>query len=408
MVIMACLIVLLSIGCAQQAQTSTTSSPAATVSTPKILKVGSIWPLSGPGAGWGIPIKNVIDFQVKQYNSAGGIKVGKDTYTLEVIHEDSKYTAAAAKLATEKLVNQDKVKYILGPISAAELNAMKTLLNEQKIINVEVNNGSDCVGPDKPYCFRPFMGIGEICYSCYKYFHDNHGVKSYLAVVQDTETSHTAMQDGKAALDELGIKCITVEYFPFGTKDFYPIMSKVLPSNPDMIEIGGGPGDMAMQLKTLKELGYKGIVYTSTPTTAASILQVVPKDIIEGYFTTTTTTEESPMAVPGVIAWKTQWEAAGNKWVDAGGGWGANFLPLIVQGVQNAGTVEDTDKVKAALEKNKFISPIYGTCEWGGLERYGINHVALYPINITRIQDGKDIAVAILQPKDMKPVIRPK
>lgn len=397
-------------GCAPQAPAAapTPTSPTAPA-VPKTLKIGSMWPLSGPGAQWGLPFKNVIQWQADKYNAAGGIAVGNQKYKLEIIHEDTKYVATEARSVTEKLVSQDKVKYILGPLGGGEMNAIKSLLNENKVINLEVNNSIDCVGPDRPYCFRPFVGIGELSYALLKYFRDNQGVKTLQIVVDDTESARSGVVDDETSCKELGLKILPTEYFPSDTKDFFPLMTKVLPNNPDIMEIGGGPGAQALQLKALRSLGYKGLVYTSTPTPAVALLFVVPKDIVEGYYNTAVILDGS-LALPGVVQFRKDWESSGNSWIDAGplGVGAANFLPLLVQGIQAAGTVDDTDKVKTALENLQYNSPIFGPCEWGGLQRYGVNHVNLYPVNINTVKDGKEVGVAVIQPKDLKPVVRPK
>jgi branched-chain amino acid transport system substrate-binding protein len=405
MVIPILVVIMLIVGCAPQA-----AAPGSLAAS-QIIKIGGMWPLSGPGAAWGLPCKNVMQFQTDQYNNAGGIDVGGQKYRMEIIFEDTKYAPSVARSAAEKLVNQDKVKYVMGPLSGGEMNAIKNLFNEQKIINFEVNNAIDCVGPDKPYCFRPFIGIGELSYSLLKYFKDTYGIKTIQLVIDDGESARSGVVDDEISCNNLGIKMYETQYFPPDAKDFYPVMTKVLLNNPDIIEIGGGVGAQASQLKTLKALGYKGLVYTSTPTPAfALLLTSWDKAVIEGYFNTTFLTE-GPMALPGVVKFKQDWESKNVLWITAGGPIGvgaANFLPLLVQGLQAAGTVDDADKVKVALEQLKYNSPILGQCEWGGKERYGIDHVLLYPVNLNVIKDGTEVGVAVFQPKDLKPIVRSK
>ena len=387
-------------GCAGQKPAPAPTGP------PQVLKIGTVWPLTGLGMLWGLPFKNVIQYQADKVNSQGGFDVGGQKYTLEIIHEDSRYLPAEARKAIEKLVYQDKVKFILGPLGGGELNAMLPVLNENKVINVEVNNAFDCLGPDKPYCFRAYEGVGEQVYAMLKYFRDNHNVKTVQWVMDDTESGRSVIIDNTIAADMLGIKTLSTEYFPRDVKDFYPIMSKVVPGKPDIIGVGGHPGVQGMQLKVLKELGYKGLLFTQTPTGASLLAKVVDKNILEGYYSTADVAE-GPLATPLVKQWKAEWEAAGNSWEDAGVVT-ANYLPLLIQGIQAAGTVTDTDKIKAAMEKMTFDSPVYGPCPWGGMERYGMNHQILTPMPISRIEDGKDVGVALIPAKDLKIIVRPK
>ena len=57
-------VVVLIAGCAPQTATPAVTAPA-TPAAPKVLKIGSMWPLSGPGALWGMPCRNVMQFQTE-------------------------------------------------------------------------------------------------------------------------------------------------------------------------------------------------------------------------------------------------------------------------------------------------------------------------------------------------------
>ena len=57
-------------------------------------------------------------------NNAGGVKIGNDTYKLQFINEDSKGSAEGAGTAASKLVNQDKVQFIIGAMLESEVAAI--------------------------------------------------------------------------------------------------------------------------------------------------------------------------------------------------------------------------------------------------------------------------------------------
>ena len=63
------------------------------------------------------------------------------------------------------------------------------------------------------------------------------------------------------------------------------------------------------------------------------------------------------------------------------------FYPLL-QCIERANSF-DPDKVVSAIESMSSIDTIYGKGRWGGQELYGVNHVILRPITISRIVNGK-------------------
>ena len=79
----------------------------------KTLDIGVSDALTGGGAVYGLPQANAVNLAAKEINAAGGIKVGDDTYMLNVIAYDDKANPTEASNAVRKLIDRDGVKYIL-------------------------------------------------------------------------------------------------------------------------------------------------------------------------------------------------------------------------------------------------------------------------------------------------------
>ena len=90
------------------------------VSDTEIL-LGSHQDLSGPINFFGVPMKNGLDMAAAEINAAGGIH-GR---MIRIIVEDSAYDPKKAVLATQKLLNRDKIFAMIGslgtPTSAATM-----------------------------------------------------------------------------------------------------------------------------------------------------------------------------------------------------------------------------------------------------------------------------------------------
>lgn len=78
------------------------------------VNVGMLFPLSGPGAGWGIAESRVVELKLKEINDAGGWKVGNKIYKFKGFKEDDKYMGSVAAQATARLVHDLDCKVILG------------------------------------------------------------------------------------------------------------------------------------------------------------------------------------------------------------------------------------------------------------------------------------------------------
>ena len=86
--------------------------------------------------------RNGYDLAVKRINEGGGIKVGGKTYDLKIIYYDDESTPARGAQLAERLINQDKVKFVLGPYSSGLTKAIAPIIEQYKIPMVEGNGAS--------------------------------------------------------------------------------------------------------------------------------------------------------------------------------------------------------------------------------------------------------------------------
>ena len=100
----------------------------------------------------------------------------------------------------------------------------------------------------------------------YKYLMDKKGVKSVAFVARNESDPLNQRNEGVEAAKKLGLTVLSAEdtYEP-GTTDFYPVMSKVVGGNPDLIVLSGvAPADAPLLIRTARELGFQGTLSTET------------------------------------------------------------------------------------------------------------------------------------------------
>ena len=82
------------------------------------LVLGAALSATGIYASNGNNTKNGYEFAVKKINEAGGIKIGDKCYHFKITYYDDESTPARAAQLVERLINQDKIKFVLGPYSS--------------------------------------------------------------------------------------------------------------------------------------------------------------------------------------------------------------------------------------------------------------------------------------------------
>src|SRR5438046_104878 len=81
--------------------------------------IGTHQDLSGPVKGWGVPVSNGMKMAVEEINAAGGINGRK----IKLIVEDSGYDPKRAVLASQKMVEREKIFAMVGPRGSQPVRA---------------------------------------------------------------------------------------------------------------------------------------------------------------------------------------------------------------------------------------------------------------------------------------------
>src|SRR6516165_12177537 len=80
----------------------------------KILKIGFVGVTSGPAAAWGTSNVRSMQTLADWWNSAGGVKIGDDTYNIQVVTFDDQKDPKRAIAGMEKMA-QEGIRYVVGP-----------------------------------------------------------------------------------------------------------------------------------------------------------------------------------------------------------------------------------------------------------------------------------------------------
>jgi branched-chain amino acid transport system substrate-binding protein len=368
----------------------------------KTLAIGVLGPLSGGAASYGVELARGAEMKADEINKAGGLKVGADVYKIKLVSYDHKAQAADAATATNKLVFQDKVKYIIGNAVGATCNAAQTVTEPQKVMFAFVCWGTSNLAPEKPYSFRSMLSQWELAEPFYRWVKDNHPNIKRVAAISPNDTSgkdtNTAVVK---ALKSLGFEVTADEYYERGTKDFYPLLTKILAQKPDMIDVAAAPaGEAGLILKQATELGFKGAKGWTAGTNPFTIISVAGQEAAEGVWSPANINVKSDHVNPAVRKFGDAYE---KRYGEVPGVIAvANYaaFDVFTQAIQRAGTIE-TDRVLEVLTKERFET-VWGPLAIGGKETYGIDRQFLYPLVISEVRKGQVVDLAQVVPAALK------
>ncbi len=218
------------------------------VSDGETVKVGLLAPLSGQVPTFGVSVQEGAQLAVKEWNARGGV-LGKP---IELVIADSQCSADPAVNAATKLIDQDKVKYLVGEVCSSASIPVSEIANQKRVVQISPTSTNSFVtvgqdGKTKPFSFRAcfidsFQGkmMAKFAMSRgYKtafimYDPDNSYVSSLAAAFDQTfteiggqvvgkETYNASDTDFSASLNKVANSKAEVLFLP----DYYPIANLV-------------------------------------------------------------------------------------------------------------------------------------------------------------------------------------
>jgi len=323
-----------------QPAVSTTSAAA---QSEKILKIGVIgW----FGASKHLDAIHGIEVMADMDNKNGGWDIGGEKYKIELDIYDSNNSQTTEVAAVNKLIFQDKVKFIMG--TGVYGAAWLPTTEENKVIAMSpTHNYNVALDPKLNYSFEPCVVNGQsvtlIGWLC-----KNHPelVQNIVDAYPDNQMGHMISGGVEAVWSFFGGK-VTSVYYPFEQTDLSSLGTKVATMNPSVFEaIGGGNQDYEAY-KAAYRAGYRGQFFASTTNPATIMTQTIPAEALEGYICGALPTEFDPALTQNAIDFKTAWIAKYGNWEDPDIAASSAFA-CLKEAIKQAGST-DTDKVAAVM-----------------------------------------------------------
>jgi branched-chain amino acid transport system substrate-binding protein len=364
------------------------------VAAEKILVIGTTEPLSGPAAAWGLGLARMNDFFAEDANKVGGLKIGKDIYKVKTVAYDNKGMPSEAAANATKLVSQDKIQYLVGSVIAAVGMAVLPITQPAKVVTTSLWWGKGIIGPDKPFSFRQTVSQMEIAPAMYTWIKKNNPNIKTLAQINPNDTSgwDTAAAVREAA-EANGIQLIAQEFFERGTKDMYPFLTRILAKKPDLIDVAvSAPGDGALIVKQLYELGYKGARAWTCGTNPIEIIRLCGAEAAEGLWFAYGQDLEGPNSSPETRALAKRYMEKFNEPLAPHHLTSYAMCEIFTQAMIKAGTT-DTTEVSKVVEKTHKFNTSFGPYVLVGKQKYGIDRQFVHRMMLAQARGGKPVEI---------------
>ncbi len=360
----------------------------------KVLVIGTTLPLSGPAAEWGLGSARVNDFFAEDTNAKGGLKIGGDVYKVKTIAYDNKGQPSEAGANATRLVFQDKIQYLIGGSIAATGMAVLPITQPAKVVTSSVWWGKEIIGPDKPYSFRQTVSQLEIAPAMYTWLAKNNPNIKTIAQINPNDTSGWDTAEAiREAAKANGMQVVAEELFERGTKDMYPFLTRILAKKPDLIDVAvSAPGDGALIVKQLHELGYRGAKAWTCGTNPIQIVSLCGPEAAEGLWFSYGQDLDGPKSTPETRALSKRYFDKFNAPLAPFHLTSYAMLEIFTRAMVKAGTT-DTEKVSKLVEETRNFDTCFGPFVLMGKQKYGIDRQFVHRMMLAQARGGKVVEI---------------
>jgi len=358
--------------------------------TEQIVNLGGIQPMTGGAATFGASGKNGAAMAAGEFNAAGGAMVGGVKTTINYINEDDTGSPEVGTSAAQKLINQDKVIGIIGPLMSKVSLAVAPIAQAAGVPMISHGSTATQVTLVGDYIFRAcfidsFQGtvMANYAYNTLK-------VKTAAVLYDNGNDYNKGLADVfKASFEKNGGKVVASEAFTDEDKtvDFKAQLTKIKAAKPEFLYLPNYYAAVALQLKQAREMGLNCPAGGGDGWDSPDLVKIGGAAVEGGVFSNHFSKDDpSPKVQAFVTAYTTKYGAA----PDALAALAYDAAGLFLDAFKTAGSIKGSD-IRDAI-KNTTFSGVAGNY------KFDANRNPIKAAVILQIKNGQQTYLTTVNP----------
>jgi branched-chain amino acid transport system substrate-binding protein len=232
--------------------------------------IGILLPLSGDASTYGIEMKYIFDYAIKEINEKGGVN-GKQ---INPIYEDTRCDGKEAVNAINKLITINNIKVTTGWMCSGAVLSASPIAESNKVIILSSGAGSPEVSFAGEYTFRNFPS-GDLAGKKLSEVAINNNHKKIAIISENTDYAIGFSKKFKEEFERKEGKITSYNTFESSEKDFKTMLLKIKNQDIDAMFISVQTFiSLSNILKDMQELGIQKNIYFT---------EHINKEILENY-----------------------------------------------------------------------------------------------------------------------------
>ncbi len=317
------------------------------------VKLGLIAPLTGDVKTFGESSKNAFFIAIEDYSKSG-------KYKIDFVIADDRNDPTEGANAALKLITQDKVIAISGPLTSKVSIPVSEIANNNKIpmITGAATNPKVTVqdGKRKPYVFRacfidPFQGTVAA----------NFAIKELkaktAAILYDVGNDYSKglAEYFKDTFTKKGGNVVTYESYQKDDVDFSALITKIQVKKPDVLYLPDYYNKVALIARQVREKGLKSTLIGGDGWDSPELLKIAGSAIVGGYFTNHYSPDRKD---PVAEAFIKRYKEKHNAIPDALAALSYDATMILLKAIENARSLKPEDIVRylSSMKNHKGVT----------------------------------------------------
>ncbi|MEI8171849.1 MAG: ABC transporter substrate-binding protein [Rhodoferax sp.] len=350
------------------------------------IRVGAVLSTTGPAAFLGEPELKTVELYIKKINAEGGV-LGRN---LELISYDDGSDANKANSFTKRLIESDKVDFIVGGTTTGSSLSMMPLIEKAGIPFVSLAGAVAIVEPVHKWIFK-ISHTDRM--AAEKVFEDakKRGFTKMALISETSGFGQSGHKEALAAAKKIGIEILVDETYGQKDTDVTPQLTRIKmnPAIQAVLVFGIGQGPTTVT-KNYRQLGLKAPIYQSHGVASSEFARLVgaagegvrlpsPALLVVGEL------PNSDKRKPILSAYKAAYEQQYKEDASTFGGYAYDALMFLVNGIKVANST-DKELVRTAIEKTNGYISTAGIVHMSATDHLGLDSSAF---QMVEIKNGK-------------------
>ena len=319
--------------------------------------IGSMQDLSGPIVAFSKQLKNGMEMRVEEINANGGIHGRK----LKLVIEDHGYDPKKAVLATQKLVQKDKIFAMVGTIGTPTALPSMPILFEKNIPHLfPLTAAREMYEPLHRLKYSFAATYYDQMRAATKYMVKSKGYKKVCTLYQDDDFGLEVMRGAEAGLKELNMALGERTTYKRGATDFSSQVARMKDAGCDLVVLGTIIRETIGTIATARKLGW-GVEFMGSSASYTDLIHKLGGPAMNGFYSTNTVNNPyMDDASRNVREWASRYKQKYNEDPAVFSVYGYQVIDLFIQIADKAGPKLNVDTFINTLERFSSTRDMFG------------------------------------------------